>query len=159
MRYIRPFFALLFISTVYLFGCPNQPLPIIGNALHISMQVNAAGVPVSVFWDFDFTQPNNKACPATTPTSCVSGFIVTIKDSAGTTVLGAPQTVGLPATINATGVTTGISAPYNGPTTLGSYQAQVQVTYRDGAGTVQPGPVGAGPALILPSAPLNVHVQ
>lgn len=139
------------------FGWSMGVRPHIKAIFNLRFQVSAAtGVPVSILWDYDYSQPLNKPCTTAVTTNCVSGFGVTVLT--GTTVTGALQTFTVPATQTAV-LTTGISVPYNGPTGLGSYQIQVQTMYKDSSGTVQGGPVSAGPLALTPSAAINPRAQ
>lgn len=156
----RIFAGLVFCSFYWIVGCPDHPAPAaLGNVLHIRMLVSAAtGLPTSVLFDYDFTQPLNKACSATVTSNCVSGFQAGYFSGSGAQ-LGSWTAVPLPATISSTGPTIGISTPYTGPSSLGIYQLEVQVLYKDGSGAAQQGPVAAAPLVLVPSAVSNVRSQ
>jgi hypothetical protein len=154
--------GLSLMMLAWAFGCPSTPLTanMLGIAMHISAgQVSAAsGLPTSVLWDYDFTQPLNKACSSSVTTNCVSGFQVGYFQSSGTQI-GSWTSVALPATISSTGPTTGISTAYAGPTTLGSYLIEVQTMYKDSTGATQGGPVASLSFPLTPSAALNIRTQ
>jgi hypothetical protein len=157
MRFARAFMAFTLVFGTYMFGCPNQP-GILGGVVGLRMQVSAAtGLPTAILWDYDFTLPLNKACGAAT-TNCVSGFVITYQTTSGAPV-GTPTNVPLPTTISSTGPTVGITTPYAGPTSLGSWQITLTLNYKDGTGTVQAGPTATIPLQLTPGVPVNLHVQ
>jgi len=162
MRYLRPLLCFLAASTMAIFvGCPSTPLnaSLLGVALHLVPQVSAAsGIPTAVLFDYDFTQPLNKACSSSVTTNCVSGFQVGYFQSSGTQI-GSWTSVALPATTSSTGPTVGISSAYAGPTTLGSYIIEVQTMYKDSTGATQGGPVASLSFPLTPSAALNIRTQ
>lgn len=140
-------------------GCPSAPPgTVLGNVLHMRFQTNAAGDPVSILWDYDFTTPNDKACSATVTTSCVSGFQEAVFNSKPAQVAG-PVNVPLPATISSTGPTTGISTPFNVPTSLDTYQIQVSIAWKDGTGAQQFGPSAGLAFPRIPNAVGNLRAQ
>ena len=152
------FFTLLAIAVFSMsFVWPMGVRPHFRTIFNLRFQVNAAtGVPVSILWDYDYSQPLNKPCTTAVTTNCVSAFSATVLS--GTTVVGTAQTFTVPSTQTAV-LTTGISVPYNGPSGLGTYSIQVQTLYKDGSGTQQGGPVASGPLVLTPSAPLNPRAQ
>ena len=161
MRYLRPLLCFLAASTMAIFvGCPSTPLnaSLLGMALHLVPQVNAAsGIPTAVLFDYDFTQPLNKACSSTVTSNCVSGFTVTLAQ--GSTAIGSPVSVALPATISSTGPTVGISGALPAISAMGQYTVTVQVMFKDATGTVQGGPVAALNFPLTPSGVANIRVQ
>jgi len=154
--------SLLLITapTVALFN--NSAHPRLGprssfQGLSLRLQLNAAGVPVMVLWDYDFTQPTNKPCTATLSINCVTGFNVWTTDATGV-MLGTSSVV-TPTAVSTTGVTAGILIPYVPPTmNLGVYVINVQTAYRDAAGALQGG-MSSGITWTIPSGPFNVRLQ
>ena len=140
---------------IWLRGCTNAPNAG-GGLFNLHFQVNAAGVPTAILFDYDFTKPQNKPCSGTVTTNCVSGFMLTTLS--GTTQVGAPTSISLPASLSTTAVTVGITTPYTAPISLGNYSVCIQVNYKDGTGTVQGGVQGCLGYAILPDAPLNVRM-
>ena len=138
----------------WMFGCPTQPNAENG-LFNLHFQVNAAGVPTAVLFDYDFTKPQNRPCSGTVTTNCVSGF--TLTTLSGATQVGTPTGISLPASLSITAVTVGITTLYTAPTSLGNYSVCIQVNYKDGTGTVQGGAQGCLGYAVLPDAPLNVR--
>src|SRR5258708_11413517 len=101
----------------FMFSYPTAP-PVGAIITGLRLQVSAAGPPVAVLWDYDFSLAINRPCPTTVSASCVSGFTEQVTNSAGALVAG-PTAVALPATIITTGPTIGISAPFTPPTVMG----------------------------------------
>jgi hypothetical protein len=122
----------------------------------LRFQVNAAGLPTGILFDYDFTQPLDKACSATVTTSCVSGF--TFITQLNGIAMGTPINILLPATISATGPTLAIACA-NCIATLtspGAYLFCLTTNYKDASGTVQSGAV-ACLAKSYPDAPVNLR--
>ena len=95
-----------------------------------TLPVNLRTTATQFLWDYDFTQPNSRACTATITSNCVNGFTVQTVNTTTNAVIAGPAIIPLPATINATGPTIGIAAPFTPPATLGQYSIQVTVTWQ-----------------------------
>lgn len=149
-----------FIVTMGLFSFARTASPpqLSGYSTGLRMQVSAAGVPVAILWDYDFNAPNSRACTTVIVTGCVSGFTVSVVNSLNVTVSG-PVVVALPAIINATGPTLGMSAPFTPPVTMGQYQILSSVNWKDSSGVAQSGPTAALSFPVIPSGPLNLRTQ
>lgn len=136
----------------------STPSVVISYGTGLRMQVSAAGVPVAVLWDYDFTAPNSRACSTTIVLSCVSGFTVSTVNSSNVTVSG-PVIIALPVTINTTGATLGITAPFTPPAAMGQYQILASVNWKDSAGVAQSGPTSALSFPVIPIGPANLRTQ
>jgi hypothetical protein len=130
-----------------------------GKQTGLVFQTNAAGAPTGIIFDYDFSQPANRACSATITTNCVSGFSFTMQLNNAS--FGAPvQNILLPATINAAGPTLGITCSNCIPalTNLGNYTLCVQTNYRDVNGIGQAGN-SACLTYSIPSVAVNLRTQ
>ena len=139
-----------------------KKLILISSMLLVMGLAAQAVTPTQFLWDYDFTQPNSRACSATVTTSCVSGFTeqVMVQPASGpATLLAGPTAIPLPATISTTGPTVGISAPFTPPTAMGNYQLWVTVNYKDGNGVAQIGPTSSLGFAVLPIAAQNLRTQ
>lgn len=94
-----------------------------------SLPLNLRTTATQFLWDYDFTQPNSRACIAPVTTACVSGFTVQVINQTTNAIVSGPTNIGLIVTVNPTGPTVGFSAPFTPPATLGQYGAQVIVTW------------------------------
>ena len=95
-----------------------------------TLPVNLRVTTTQFFWDYDFTQPNSRACSTTVTTACVTGFTTQTVNTTTNAIVAGPFAVALPATINTTGPTIGIASPYTPPTTMGLYSIQVIVNWK-----------------------------
>jgi hypothetical protein len=95
-----------------------------------SLPLNLRTTPTQFLWDYDFTQPNSRACINTITTGCVNGFTVQVVNQTTNAVVSGPTTVGLIVAVSTTGPTIGFSVPFTAPATLGSYAIQVTVNWQ-----------------------------
>ena len=119
----------------------------------------APPAPTGIIFDYDFSQAANRACSTTITTNCVSGFTFTVTLN-NTTVIGTPQAIVLPTTINATGPTTGILCQNCIPalTNLGNYALCIQTNYKDASGAPQSGN-SACLTYSIPAIAVNLRTQ
>jgi len=116
--------------------------------------------PVTQFlWDYDFTQPNSRACSTTITTACVSGFTVQTIVQPSFAVIAGPVAIPLPGTINTTGPTVGISSPFTPPSAMGNYQIWVTVNWKDSSGAAQTAPTASLGFAVVPVVPANLRTQ
>src|SRR5438445_10558368 len=124
--------AMLLCVLVSLVAAQSGSGPIVSLSYPVlpTQPTNLRTTATQFLWDYDFTQPNSRACTTTVTTACVTGFTVqTINQTTGAVIAG-PPAVALPATISSTGPTIGIASPFTPPTALGSYAVQVTVNWK-----------------------------
>src|SRR5258708_37277170 len=100
---------LLAISPGLIYGQAGSG-PVAGLTIPVlpTLPVNLRVTTTQFFWDYDFTQPNSRACSTTVTTVCVTGFTTQTVNTTTNAIVAGRFAVSLPATINTTGPTIGV---------------------------------------------------